>query len=285
MHVARLGSMKAAADALALSPPALTRRVQALEQFVGVPLFDRLHTGLRLTTEGGIFLAEISPHLEALSLAIDRISEPATGMRLRIAVPSLFATQRLMPALPSLHRSYPDLQIDVDTGANRLARLNDGVDVAIVITDKVNDRLYSRLIENGRVVALGAKGSRKGEQPIRTPDDLQQRSVLLHRDMPSAFEAWREHIGATGLKPRAFNYYDSGQLLLDAAAEGLGVAFMLDTHLFHSTDERLAQVLPSSVPSPYSYWFACDPAALKRRPVRIFHDWLCEQFKPEPASP
>jgi len=280
MHVARLGSMKAAADTLALSQPALTRRIQALEQFIGLPLFDRRQKGLQLTAEGRDFCAEISPHLDALASAVERISEPATGMRLRIAVPSLFAAQRLMPALPLLHQGFPDLQIDVDTGANRLARLNEGLDAAIAITDKVDDKLYSRLIEKGRVVALGPKHSRDGELPIRTPDDLQRHPVLLHRDMPEAFNDWCKRAGVPELRPRRLSYYDAGQLILDAAAGGLGIAFMFESHFIHSHDERLAQVLPTSVESPYSYWFACEPAALKRRSVRIFHDWLFEQFKP-----
>jgi len=284
MHVARLGSMKAAADTLALSSPALTRRIQTLEQFVGTPLFHRQHKGLQLTLQGTAFLADISPHLDALAIAVDRISEPVKVMRLRIAVPSLFAAQRLMPALPSLHRTVPDLQIDVDTGADGLARLNDGVDAAIAITDKIDDRLYSRLVEKGRVVPLGPKHLGDGEQPIRTPHDLQRHSVLLHRAMPQAFDVWRKRAGVPDLKPRSLNYCDAGQLILDAAAEGLGIAFMFESHLLHSTGERLAQILPNSADSPYSYWFACETAALRRRPVRIFHDWFFQQFPPHKGS-
>jgi DNA-binding transcriptional LysR family regulator len=61
-----------------------------------------------------------------------------------------------------------------------------------------------------------------------------------------------------------------------AAAEALGVAFMLESHLFGSSDERLVRLFEQSVPSPYSYWFACRRSALARRPVKIFHDWLFE---------
>jgi LysR family glycine cleavage system transcriptional activator len=81
-----------------------------------------------------------------------------------------------------------------------------------------------------------------------------------------------------GLEPAQVNFFDAGQLMLDAAAGGLGIAFMLDSHLACSTDDRLVQLFETSANSPYAYWFACQPAALERRPVRIFHDWLFERM-------
>jgi LysR family glycine cleavage system transcriptional activator len=58
----------------------------------------------------------------------------------------------------------------------------------------------------------------------------------------------------------------------------MGVAFMLDSHLACSADGRLVQLFDHTAESPYVYWFACLPAALERRPVRIFHDWLFDHF-------
>ena len=75
--VARLGTIKAAADALSLSSPALTRRIQSLEQFVGSPLFDRQPNAIRLNSRGNAFLAEAEPHVDALALAVERASYEA----------------------------------------------------------------------------------------------------------------------------------------------------------------------------------------------------------------
>ncbi len=280
VHVARLGSMKAAAERLALSSPALTRRIQALEQFVGKPLFERQSNSITVNAHGKAFLTEIGPHLDALSVAVEKVSESDSSMRLRIAVPSLFASQRLMPALHSLRRDHPNLHIDVDTGADRIARLGDGVDAAIAITTRVDNRLYAKVLERGRVVTLGSRLYKAGENAVRKPSDLVRVPILLHREMPAAFEQWRLFVGAPDLEPKAITHYDAGQLILDAAAEGIGVAFMLDSHLRHSNDERIVQIFDETVESPYSYWFACPPAALERRPVRVFRDWLFDQFSP-----
>ena len=76
VQVARLGSLKAAAEALSLSSPALTRRIQALERFIGHPLFERRHQGVHLNSDGERLLTEIAPSIDALALAMERASRP-----------------------------------------------------------------------------------------------------------------------------------------------------------------------------------------------------------------
>ena len=150
--------------------------------------------------------------------------ERATGnvelMRLRLAVPSLFASQRLMPHLPGLRALHPDLHIDIDTGAHRLARLDEGLDAAIAITTEIDPSLYSRRIDSNRVVAIGSRGARADASA--TPADLAGATIFLHRDLPDTFDYWREAIGLPDLQPAAIDHFDSGQLILDAAAQGLG---------------------------------------------------------------
>jgi LysR family glycine cleavage system transcriptional activator len=279
--VARLGSLKAAAETLALSSPALTRRIQSLEQFVGAPLFDRQHNSVEINTRGAAFLTEIEPHVDALALAVERVSTPPNSMRLRIAVPSLFASQRLMPALPLLRARHPNLTIDVETAPNRISLLSEGADAAIAISERIDDRLYARRLERGRIVAIGSRRL----SHVREPADLRRVPILLHRDMPELFNTWRKTIGMPGLEPADTSYFDAGQLILDAAAGGLGVAFMLESHLSHSIDDRLVQLFGHTAESPYTYWFACVPAALERRPVRLFHDWLFEHFGTAEETP
>jgi len=62
--------------------------------------------------------------------------------------------------------------------------------------------------------------------------------------------------------------------MLEAAAQGLGIAIMHDDHRRRAADTRLVNLYDANVESPYSYWFVCKPAALEERPVRMFHDWL-----------
>jgi LysR family glycine cleavage system transcriptional activator len=278
VQVARLGSVKAAADALALSSPALSRRIQSLERFVGHALFERRHQAVHLNPDGERLLAEIAPSLDALTRAMERATGDGDLMRLRLGVLPLFASQRLMPHLAELRAIHPELHIDIDTGAHGLARLDEGLDAAIVITTEIDPPLYSRRIDTNCVVAIGARSLADGPEALTHPSQLSRATIFLHRDLPDTWDYWREAVGLPDLQPAAIDHFDSGQLILDAAAQGLGVAFMLESHLKEAHDERLVQLFDIKVESPYSYWFACRRSSLSRRPVKIFHDWLFDSL-------
>ena len=274
VQVARLGSIKAAAEELALSSPALSRRVQSLERFIGKPLFERRHQALKLNDDGERLLGLIAPALDSMTDAVEAMTSGAELLRLRLGVLPLFATQRLMQHLPDLKRRHPELHLDVDTGGHGVARLGDGLDAAIVLARDVDPGLYARRLDRNRVHVIGARSLVEGADPITRPEQLAGLTALVHRDMADTFTAWRAAAGLPDLEPLAIDHFDSGTLMLEAAAQGLGVAFMLESHFESARDPRLVQLFDLTVESSYSYWFVCRPRALTTRPVRIFHDWL-----------
>jgi LysR family glycine cleavage system transcriptional activator len=229
---------------------------------------------VHLNPDGERLLADIAPSLEALTRAMERASGDGELMRLRLAVLPLFASQRLMPHLGELRAAHPELHIDIDTGAHGLARLDEGLDAAITITTEVDPHLYSRRMDTNCVVAIGARQLAEGPEALTHPSHLSRATIFLHRDLPDTWDYWREAVGLPDLQPAAIDHFDSGQLILDAAAQGLGVALMLESHLKEAHDDRLVQLFGIKVESPYSYWFACRRSSLRRRPVKIFHDWL-----------
>ena len=284
VYVARLGSVKSAAEALSLSSPALSRRLQALERHLGRPLFDRRHQSVLLNADGERLLGEIGPPLDQLSRSIERAVGDEEVMRLHFSVPSLFASQRLMPALPDLRLKHPNLHIDIDTGTRRLARLDEGLDAAIVIASEIPSNFYSRRLYSNRVVAIASRELVEGPNPIKRPADISRHTIFLHRDLPRAFHYWREAIGIPDLQPLAMDMFDAGQLVLDAAAQGLGISFMLENHLSGSRNPGLVNLFGVAAESPYSYWFACRRASMSRRPVRILHDWLVRLWADDDAK-
>ncbi len=274
--VARNRSVKAAAEELSLSSPALSRRIQSLERFIGRPLFERRHQAMVLNGDGERLLMLVAPALDQLSDAIEAVASDGDLMRLRLGVLPLYAAQRLMPRLATLREAHPNLHLDIDTGPHAATRLGDGIDAAIVLARDVDPALYARRLDRNKVFAIAAKHYRHGPGAITRPEQLAELTVILHRDMPDTFEAWRRTLKLSDLEPAAIDHYDSGQLMLDAAAQGLGVAFMHESHLSDAHDDRLVRLFDAEVESPYSYWFVCRPRALEARPVRLFHDWLVE---------
>lgn len=277
VQVARLGSLKAAAEELALSSPALSRRVQAMERFFGRALFDRRHQQLALNAEGEALLARLAPILDGLGAAIDETRGDAEHLRLHLGVTPLWATQKLIPRLSDLRARHADFHLDLDTGPHALARLGDTLDAAIVVARDVEPGLYSRRLSRNRVTAIATRALAEGPGALRSPADVAGQTILVHRDMPDVFLSWRDAAGLPDLEPAAIDHIDSGPLMLEAAAQGHGIAFMLDLHLEQAHDARLVSLFEQDVESTYGYWFACRRPALSRRAVRLFHDWLVEE--------
>ena len=274
VRVVRLGSARAAADELGLSPSALSRRISNLEDFTGKKMFSRAGQAMRLTDEGRAFYDAVAPHLEALAVAVESQSENLQLLRLRLGVLPLFGTQRLFPKLPDLREKHPRLHIDIDTGSNLIDRVGDTLDAAILLTTDPGPGYHKVQLDQNTVHAICNVGLAEKLGPDPTPEELAKQTFLVHTDMPLSFDAWRRAFGLATMQPRAVDHYDSGQLILEAAAQGLGIAIMHDDHLKRNSDPRLAKLFDRVVDSPYSYWFVCRRIDLEQRPVRIFHDWL-----------
>lgn len=276
VQVARTGSVKAAAQELALSAPALSRRIQALERFIGKPLFERRHQAVALNTDGERLLQQIAPLLDRLTDAVEYMTSGTEVLRLRLGVLPLFASQRIFPHLAELRAKHPQLHLDIDTAGHNMARVGDGLDVAIALAREPDPSLYSKRLDRNKVYAIGARALVEGPTPIRDPAQLSGQTALIHRDMPDTFNAWRHAAGLAEIEPLATDHFDSGALMLEAAAQGLGIAFMHASHFNEAHDPRLVKLFDIEVASPYSYWFVCRPRAMQQRPVKLFHDWLIE---------
>ena len=274
VRVVRQGSGRAAAAELALSPSALSRRLATLEDFTGRKLFSRASQTMQLTDEGRAFYAAVEPHLEALALAVEGQSDRVELLRLRLGVLPLFGSQRLFPKLPELRRLHPRLHIDIDTGPQLEARVGDTLDAAILLMREPDSSFHSVRLDHNMLYAIAspALAAELGD----TPDEeaLSRQTFMIHSELPESFTAWKAALGLTQLEPASIDHYDSGQLSLEAAAQGLGIAIMHDDHYVRTGGGRVARLYDVPIESPYSYWFVCRPRALELRPVRLFHDWL-----------
>ena len=274
VQVARLGSVKAAATELALSAPALSRRVQALERFIGKPLFERRHQAMVTNADGDRLLHQIAPVLDQLSDAVESVTSNSDVLRLRLGILPLFASQRLFPRLGELRAAHPELHLDIDTASHGITRLGEGLDAVIALAREIDPALYAERLDRNTVYAIGARTMLEGPDPITRPKQLGGLTALIHRDMMDNFPAFLAGAGLHDIEPLAVDHFDSGALMLEAAAQGLGVAFMMASHFEDANDPRLVRLFDLAVESPYSYWFVCRPRALQQKPVRIFRDWL-----------
>jgi LysR family glycine cleavage system transcriptional activator len=274
MRTVRLGSARAAAEEIGLSPSALSRRITNLEEFVGKKLFTRARQSMQLTDEGQAFYEAVNPHLEALARAVESQSDNIALLRLRLGVLPMFGSQRLFPRLGELRKRHPLLHIDIDTAPHLEDRVGDTLDAAIILSRGPASGLHAVRLDHNLVHAICSKEVARSIGPEITPESLSKQTFLIHNELPESFVAWKKANRLEEMDPAAIDHYDSGALMLEAAAQGLGIAIMHDDHLRRANDNRLTNLPGAPVESPYSYWFVCRPVALESRPVRIFHDWL-----------
>jgi LysR family glycine cleavage system transcriptional activator len=229
---------------------------------------------MKLNEDGEAFFASVASVLDELSEKIESHMDDSRIMRLRLGVLPLFGTQRLFPRLHELRRLYPLLHIDVDSMGHAEAKLGDTLDAAIMLCEQPDPSLHSVRLDHNKVYAIT---TREIAGEIGNDPDIERLSghtFLIHNDLPHSFEAWKEAMGIAQLEPASIDHFDSGQLMLEAASQGLGIAIMHDDHFARANNDRLARLFDIEVDSPYSYWFVCRPRALETRPVRLFHDWM-----------
>jgi len=179
-----------------------------------------------------------------------------------------------LPRIPDLRKFHPELHLDIDTSPLALSRLGDGLDAAIILTQEPDAGFYTKELDHDEIYLIAARLRTEGRNAITKPSDLNEETILIHRDMPKLFEVWKDAIGLPDLEPRSIEHYDSGQLMLEAAAQGLGVALMHGRHFEYAHDPRLARLFDLKIESPYRYFFVCRPRAMENKAVRLFHDWL-----------
>lgn len=274
MRTVRLGSARAAAEEIGLSPSALSRRITNLEEFVGKKLFTRARQSMQLTDEGQAFYEAVNPHMEALARAVESQSDNIALLRLRLGVLPMFGSQRLFPRLGELRKRHPLLHIDIDTAPHLEDRVGDTLDAAIILSRGPASGLHAVRLDHNLVHAICSRAAAGAIGEEMNEEVLGKQTFLIHNELPESFVAWKKANGLEDFEPSAIDHYDSGALMLEAAAQGLGIAIMHDDHLRRAGDNRLTNLPGPEVHSPYSYWFVCKPTALEMRPVRLFHDWL-----------
>ncbi|TWB40643.1 DNA-binding transcriptional LysR family regulator [Nitrospirillum pindoramense] len=182
-RAASLGSYTAAARQLGVSPSAVSKSVQRLEQQFGVPLFTRTTRSLTLTSEGrdlherALRLLREAEEIEQAALAAR--AEPA-GI-LKIAAPLPIGVHVIGPALPRFRERYPKVSIDLRLSDQMVDIIEEGIDVAIRVGDLADSRLLSRRLGPNRLCAYASPDYLARRGTPRHPDELAEHECVNFR--------------------------------------------------------------------------------------------------------
>jgi DNA-binding transcriptional LysR family regulator len=225
--VARHGSLAGAASELHVTHWAVGKQIRLLEDWFGLPLFERRPRGLVLTDEGAALLSDVSNAFERLGTAVsrlrrDRFTRRVSGV-VRVNVPASFALCWLMPRLADFQMRYPDIDVRVSTTSRKLRYIGDAFDVGVRSGPEQGAGVVSRtLMSDMRLPACSPALLR--QRPIQNVADLRHQTLLHSASTRTAWSRWLREAGVPDLRAARHVEFDHVNLQLGAAVEGLGVA-------------------------------------------------------------
>lgn len=224
--VARHGSFAAAAADLHVTHWAVGKQIRLLEDWFGVPLFERQARGVVLTDDGAVLLNDVGHAFDRLAAGATRLRQDESAHRVtgivRVNVLPSFALCWLLPRLADFQARYPDIQVRVSTTSRKLRYIGEAFDVGVRSGREDSAGSVSRpLMADRRLPACSPELLRRS--PIHGVDDLRHHTLLHSASTRSAWSHWLREAGATDLRALRHAEYDHTYLQLAAAAEGLGV--------------------------------------------------------------
>jgi len=272
----RTESFRAAADRLALSPSAFSRRIQSLENFVGVALFDRSGTTARLTPAGERYQQEVGPALDALRRATVDLTAERLGGDLRVITPQSFAISWLVPRLSRFSETYQDATIELKVGRS-LEDLRSGrAEMAIVAAPTDLGDLESEFLVDIEHSVMAAPRLSDGRTPPRTLDELKDYRRLGVFQPAGLWDSWLAGAGYVGPELDDPLLYESALMVYETAAAGLGImlgqSFLAERFL---TERRLIVCFDRWASLGVHYRLVYADAAVRKHPAsRAFSTWL-----------
>lgn len=283
---ARHLSFTRAATELHLTQSAVSRQVQALEQHIGQPLFQRQHRALLLTEAGQMLQQTAAAMLADLSYTLERIAPDRSPM-VTVTTTVSFASLWLVPRLPAFRLAHPgvDVRISADSSVVDLSRAR--VDLAIRYCQPERAPPKAERLFGEEVLPVCHPSLLKDPQrPLREPADLRHQVLLHFEDRAPRlailqWETWLEAMSLTDLQPAGelrFSHYDQ---VIQAALEGHGVALgrlpLMERQLRRGllvAPFELSRLAGRRPQSSRAHFIVLEPVAALRQEVQQFAAWL-----------
>lgn len=274
------GSLSAAARSLGMTQPTLGRQVGALEQELGVTLFERLGRGLSLTASG----AGLLDHVRAMGQAASHVSLAASGQSQSIKGTITITASEVISAFL------------LPTVLARLRALHPEVTVKLVASNNVHDlrrREADIAIRSGRPTDPGLIATRLRDTPARlyaTPAYLKSvgrpktvadlgRAHFIGFGDEDRFLAGLNALGF-GLTEKNFPLHATAHMVLwELVKSGLGIGSVIEE--VGDVEPLVERVLPKMAPIPVPMWLVAHREVHTSRRVRVVFDLLAQHFAPQ----
>ena len=282
--VATRGSLSAAARAEGVAPAVISRRLDALEEHLGVKLLVRTTRRLALTHEGTAFLDDCQRILAEVAGAEASVSAggvQASG-HLRITAPAGFGRRHVAPLLPDFHAAHPRLRISLNLSDRVIDLAGEGYDCAVRVGDLPDSSLVSIRLADNRRQAVATPGYLRRRGVPRHPRELARHDCLVLSSDASQSRGWAFTIDGQPMHLRPNGPLDcsDGQVLHDWCLAGHGIAWRSTWEVEHEIAAGLLVEVLAGFAAPPNGIYAILPHPTRHAPlrVRLWVDYLRERY-------
>jgi len=272
VSVATRGSLTAAANAEGVAPAVIGRRLDALEERLGVKLLVRTTRKLTLTHEGSAFLEDCQRLLADISNAEASVS--AGGVKasghLRITAPGGFGRRHVAPLVPAFLAQHPDVSLSLNLSDRVVDIINEGFDCAVRVGDLVDSSLVSQRLADNRRMCVAAPTYLKRAGIPQHPSELARHECLTLSSDASQTRGWAFIIDGQLAHSRPSGRLDcsDGQVLHDWCLRGLGIAWRSTWEVESDIQSGRLQSVLDDFAAPPNGIFAVIPQR-KHLPLRV----------------
>jgi DNA-binding transcriptional LysR family regulator len=296
VSVATRGSLTAAAHAEGVAPAIMGRRLDALEERLGVKLLIRTTRRITLTHEGSAFLEDCQRIIADVSNAEASVS--AGGVKaaghLRITAPAGFGRRHVAPLVPKFRELHPDVTISLNLSDRVVDIAGEGFDCAVRVGDMPDSSLVSVRMADNRRLCVATPAYLKRHGAPKSPADLSRFHCLTLSSDASQTRGWafrmprapagleddRGHAGeVVYLKPGGPLDCSDGQVLHDWCLAGYGIAWRSTWEVESEIAAGLLVPVLEEFAAPPNGIYAVIPQR-KHLPlrVRLWIDFIKERY-------
>ncbi|MEL7450983.1 MAG: LysR substrate-binding domain-containing protein [Pseudomonadota bacterium] len=277
---ARYASFRAAAEALFVTPSAVSHQIKTLESQLEITLFRRRGGEVSLTEAGQSLYEELAPLIDAVDDVVSRYESGAAAQEtVRVSVQPFFASEYFVPRLKDFTAHHPEIDIRVGTSdeASEKHPADADLSVRLFSTPPVgyeHERLFPlRLVPAG---APDFKASLKVSKRRITSDF----PLIVHETLSKAWPQWSESANIALPTSRQSTQFDSMIAVVRAAQRGLGAALVpMPMGELWFEEGSLVRLFREELLMPSAYYLVWKSGAGERRGVRLLRDWVLETFR------
>jgi LysR family transcriptional regulator, glycine cleavage system transcriptional activator len=276
-------SFSAAADALNVTPAAVSQQIKTLEAYIQVPLFRRSGRRVEITEEGLELLPAVRAGLEKLEAALQQMKHHRRAGPLQISLLSSFLQIWLLPRLRSFRRKFPDIELRFHTSRDLVDFSRTTTHIAIRFGRGDYPNLHSEKLLEDWLVPVASPELIKQFGMIERGATLSKYPLLESDDV--SWRVWAQADEESAWNSRTPSIADSAGILA-AAEEGLGYALARWTLVTRALQKGTLKLAGNrALPYSSSYYFVCPKNFLSLPKVAQFHEWIFAAAAAFPAPP